>query len=93
MILFNLAFKNIRRNFYSYFMYFLSMVFSILIYYTFVSIKYSQYALELAGLSTKIDASMGGASIVMIIFSAIFIWYSNSFFTKKRKKKNSDFTQ
>lgn len=87
MILFNLAFKNIRRNFYSYFMYFLSMVFSILIYYTFVSIKYSQYALELAGLSTKIDASMGGASIVMIIFSAIFIWYSNSFFTKKRKKE------
>ncbi len=40
MTLFSIARKNIRKNFTNYFLYFASMIFSIIIYFTFVSLKY-----------------------------------------------------
>lgn len=87
MGLFNIAFKNIKRNFYNYFLYFLSMIFSIMIYFTFTSIQYNTQVQELAGSSMKISVVFNCAAVVIAVFVAIFIWYSNSFFTKKRKKE------
>lgn len=63
------------------------MIFSIIIYFTFVSLKYDEAILETTESSTKISSVFNGASIVLIIFVAVFIWYSNSFFIKKRKKE------
>lgn len=37
--------------------------------------------------SPKISSAFSAAAVVLIIFVAIFIWYSNSFFTRKRKKE------
>ncbi|MCY6371109.1 ABC transporter permease [Clostridium ganghwense] len=87
MTLFNIAIKNVKRNFYNYFIYFVSMVFSIMIYYTFTSIQYNDQVIKLVSTSRKIGGGLEEASIVIAIFSAIFIWYSNSFFTRKRKKE------
>jgi len=36
----SLAFRSIRKNFRNYFIYFVSMILSMVIYYTFVAIKY-----------------------------------------------------
>lgn len=63
------------------------MIFSIIIYFTFVSLKYDQAIQETTESSNKISSVFNGASIVLIIFVAVFIWYSNSFFIKKRKKE------
>lgn len=87
MTLFNIALKNIKRNFYNYFIYFVSMISSIMIYYTFTSIQYNEQVLTIVGLDRKIDVAFKASSIVVAIFTAMFIWYSNSFFTKKRKKE------
>ncbi|WP_057766854.1 ABC transporter permease [Cytobacillus praedii] len=87
MTLFSIARKNIRKNFTNYFLYVGSMIFSIVIYFTFVSLKYDQTILETADSSTKISSVFNGASVVLMIFVAVFIWYSNSFFTMKRKKE------
>ncbi|MCY6960669.1 ABC transporter permease [Clostridium brassicae] len=87
MTLFNMAIKNVKRNFYNYFIYFTSMVFSILIYFTFTSIQYNQQILDLADEIGKVASGFKAASVVIAIFVAIFIWYSNSFFTRKRKKE------
>jgi putative ABC transport system permease protein len=87
MNLFNIASKNIKRNFYNYFVYFISMVFSIMIYFTFTSIQYNKEIQLVIGSSIKISTGFKAASIVIAIFAAIFIWYSNSFFTRKRKKE------
>ncbi|MDX8044978.1 FtsX-like permease family protein [Gracilibacillus sp. S3-1-1] len=87
MTLFTIARKNIRKNFTNYFLYFSSMIFSIVIYFTFVSLKYDQTIDAASETSTKISSAFNAASIVLIIFVAIFIWYSNSFFTRKRKKE------
>lgn len=85
MSLWNIALKNTKKNFSNYFLYFISMVFSIMIYYMFISIKYNPtLAAQLKG---KISAPFDASAVVLIIFVGIFIWYSNSFFTKKRKKE------
>ncbi|SCW67525.1 putative ABC transport system permease protein [Paenibacillus tianmuensis] len=87
MTLVQLAGKNIRKNFTNYFLYFASMIFSIVIYFTFVSLKYDSTILATSDASTKISSVFNGASAVLMIFVAIFIWYSNAFFTRKRKKE------
>ncbi|MDO3677554.1 ABC transporter permease [Paenibacillus ehimensis] len=87
MTLVQLARKNIRKNFTNYFLYFASMIFSIVIYFTFVSLKYDSTILATSDGSPKISSAFTGASVVLMIFVAIFIWYSNAFFTRKRKKE------
>ncbi|MGR6341787.1 FtsX-like permease family protein [Priestia megaterium] len=87
MTLFRIARKNIKKNFTNYFLYFSSMIFSIVIYYTFVSLKYDETIAATTESSTKISSVFNAASVVLIIFVAIFIWYSNAFFTRKRKKE------
>jgi len=87
MTLFSIARKNIKKNFTNYFLYIASMIFSIVIYFTFVSLKYDQTIQATTDSSTKISSVFNAASVVLMIFVAVFIWYSNSFFTKKRKKE------
>ncbi|MDF2890558.1 MAG: transporter permease [Clostridia bacterium] len=87
MTLFNMAFKNIRRNFNNYFIYFVSMVFSIMIYHIFTSIQYNEQIVNLQEIKSSIFITFKTSSIVIAIFAGIFIWYSNSFFIKKRKKE------
>lgn len=87
MTLFNMAFKNIRRNFNSYLIYFVSMVFSIMIYYVFTSIQYNQQVVALQEIKASIAGTFKTSSIVIALFAGIFIWYSNSFFIKRRKKE------
>ena len=87
MGLFNIAIKNIKRNFHNYFLYFVSMIFSIMIYFIFTTIQYNTQVQEIAGSSITFFTVFKAAAIVIAIFVAIFIWYSNSFFIKKRKKE------
>ena len=87
MTLFSLAQKNIQRNLSNYFLYIASMVFSIIIYFTFVTLKYNDEISALTGTSQKIQGLMNASSIILLFFIVIFIAYSNSFFMKKRKKE------
>jgi len=87
MTLFSLARKNIQRNLSNYFLYIASMVFSIVIYFTFVTLKYNDDLSALKQSSQQIKGLMSASSVVLLFFIVIFIAYSNSFFMKKRKKE------
>lgn len=87
MTLFSLARKNIQRNLSNYFLYIASMVFSIVIYFTFVTLKYNDDLLASKQFSQQIKGLMSGSSVVLLFFIVIFMAYSNSFFMKKRKKE------
>ena len=58
-----------------------------MIYFTFTSIQYNTQIQEIVGASIHLSIVFKAAAIVIAIFVAIFIWYSNSFFTRKRKKE------
>lgn len=85
MTLVNLALKNVRRNMKSYSLYIGSTVFAIVIYFTFATLKYSD---DIGGdTSRQIQGVMSASAFVLMIFAAVFILYSNSFFMRKRKKE------
>lgn len=87
MTMSDLAVKNIRRNIKHYALYIGATVFSIIIYFTFATLKYSNNLSGLAEGSGQIRGIMSGSAFVLMIFVAIFILYSNTFFMKKRKKE------
>ncbi|MFL8938996.1 ABC transporter permease [Rossellomorea oryzaecorticis] len=87
MTLFSLARKNIKGNFNNYIVYFVSLVFSMVIYYTFVSLQYSEEIQKSILLSDTMNFMFLASSVVLIIFVTVFILYSNSFFTRQRKRE------
>ncbi|MEH7386126.1 ABC transporter permease [Bacillus sp. JJ1521] len=87
MTLFSLAKTNIKKNTRSYLLYFYPMVFSMMIYFIFVSLQYNNQIVHSATALGKVQPAFMAASVLLLIFSAIFIWYSNHFFTRKRKKE------
>lgn len=79
--------RNIRKNFSAYMVYFYPMAFSVVIYFTFVSLQYNRKIIDGAASLGKIGPAFMAASVFLMVFSALFIFYSNSFFMKKRKKE------
>ena len=76
MTLFSLARKNIQRNLSNYFLYIASMVFSIVIYFTFVTLKYNDDLSALKQSSQQIKGLMSASSVVLLFFIVIFIGVS-----------------
>lgn len=87
MTLFSVTKKNIKGNFKSYLLYFISMIISVVIYYTFISLQFSEEIQKSMQSSQSLESVITQASIILILFVTVFIWYSNSFFTRKRKKE------
>ncbi|MEG0181726.1 MAG: ABC transporter permease, partial [Peptostreptococcaceae bacterium] len=87
MVLFNIAKKNVEKNLKGYFLYFFSIVFTVCMYYSFKNLQYNPSIDAVLSASTKVSTAFNAASIVIALFSVLFIWYSNSFFIKKRKKE------
>ena len=87
MSYFNIVLNNIKKKFSSYLIYFISTIFAVTIFNIFCSIYYnpqfSQYRFGAGKMSVLFKAS----AIAVIIFSAIFVMYSNKFFVKTRKKE------
>lgn len=84
MSLFRIAVQNVKNSFFNYLMYFISIVFSVFVFFSFKSIEYNE-ALSLIGEKTRM--SINTSSIVIIIFVFLFIYYSNSFFLNRRRRE------
>ncbi len=84
MSLFSLSLKNVKNSLSNYVMYFISIVFSVFIFFTFKSIQYNNALLVL---SNSKRVGINGASIVIAVFSFLFIYYSNAFFFNRRKQE------
>ena len=87
MTLFSIAKKNILGNFKNYIIYFISMILSIVIYYAFVSLRYNDSVIEAIDNFTSLESIFIMSSMIIILFSLIFIFYSNAFFIRGRKKE------
>lgn len=86
-MLFTIAKKNVKNNFENYFIYFASIVFNVLIYFTFESIRFNKQIESFLEGDPKVLLVFKGASVIIAIFSVVFMLYSSSFFIKKRKKE------
>lgn len=86
-----LAFRNLKRSFKDYSIYFLTLVFGVCIFYTFNSIESQSIMLELSEVQANAfelaDLVMGYASIFISFVLAFLIVYANNYLIKRRKKE------
>ncbi|MCM1226479.1 MAG: ABC transporter permease [Clostridium sp.] len=81
-----LAFDNIRKNSRTYFPYILTCIFTIAMYYIMKSLSLNKSIENMIGADTVAYTLKLGSNIIAI-FAAIFLFYTNSFLTKNRKKE------
>lgn len=87
MTLFKLGLNNVKHNFKNYVSYFISTLVSVFILMIFYSIYYNPEIQAFSSGRAKVVAVFKVAAFIVIIFSALFIWYANSFFIKNKKKE------
>ncbi|APJ12134.1 ABC transporter permease [Bacillus safensis] len=81
-----LIFRNLKKNLKNYYLYVFALVFSVALYFSFVTLQYSP-ALDGVKGSIKGGASIKAASILLIAIVGIFLLYANSIFIKRRGKE------
>lgn len=84
----SLALSNIRGNWRSYSAFFLSSVFSVMIFYIYAAFLYHP-EVENGSImaASKIRSGMMFCEYIIIIFSFLFVLYSNSAFLKTRQQE------
>lgn len=87
MTLFSMAVNNIKKNFKNYWAFFLSSTFSVFALYLFMSIVNNKDVKVNLGNMKSLMSLFIIASYMIAAFSSFFIWYSNSFLIKSRKKE------
>lgn len=81
-----LAASNIRKNSRTYFPYILTCIFTVAMYYIMKSLSLNEGLSQVFGADTVITILKFGSGVIAV-FSFIFLFYTNSFLTKKRKKE------
>ena len=91
MMLFKLSFKNIKKSFKDYSIYFLTLVLGVAIFYMFNSLDSQQAMLTVSQSQKEIIKLMismlGYVSIFVAIVLALLIVYANNFLINRRKKE------
>ncbi|WP_282059248.1 FtsX-like permease family protein [Bacillus pumilus] len=81
-----LVFRNLKKNLKNYYLYVFALVFSVALYFSFVTLQYSPALDDVKG-SIKGGASIKAASVLLIAIVGIFLLYANSIFIKRRGKE------
>lgn len=81
-----LAFDGIRKNKKMYLPYILTSIGMVMMYYIIIFLQFSQ-SIKDAVQSSTVTQILGLGSWVIAIFSCIFLFYTNSFLIKRRKKE------
>lgn len=91
MKLTKLAFMNVKKSYKDYFIYFLTLMFSVCLFYTFNSFSAQQEILSLSDSQAMIMQTtaimMNALSVFIAVILAFLILYANNFLVKRRKKE------
>lgn len=87
MSLVDLSWRNMKRNFRLYTIYFISMLVGVVIYFTFSGLMFNEDVVAAIQNKENYKMVIFIASIIVFMFIVFFIMYANSFFMKQRKKE------
>jgi len=89
---FSIAYRNFKSNLRTYGLHLAAMIFAVVVYYNFMSLKYNPEVLQVQKASSKVTTAANSTAVVLLIFLVFFIWYSSSFFLNQRKKEIGIYT-
>ncbi|AIQ63976.1 bacitracin ABC transporter permease [Paenibacillus stellifer] len=81
-----LIFRNLKKNLSHYSLYVFALIFSVALYFAFVTLQFDPSMDEAKG-SIKGAAAMKSASILLVAIVAIFLLYANNIFIKRRSRE------
>lgn len=87
LTLFDLVFRSMRRNIKHYYLYFFALIFTISLYFIFLSLQADGAVGEGVAASNSMIAGFKVANILLIAIALIFIAYSNAIFFNRRSKE------
>lgn len=87
MNLIDLSWRNMKRNFRLYTIYFISMLVGVVIYFTFSGLMFNKDVVVAIQNQENYKMIISLASMIVFLFIVFFILYANSFFMKQRKKE------
>ncbi|MEY8744514.1 FtsX-like permease family protein [Bacillales bacterium AN1005] len=86
MSLNHIIIRNLRKNLKNYYLYVFALIFSVALYFSFVTLQYDSSLTEVEN-SVKGAAAIGTSSVLLIVIVAIFLLYANTIFIKRRSKE------
>lgn len=81
-----LILRNLKKNLKNYYLYVFALIFSVALYFAFVTLQYDP-SLNETKESVKGAAAIKTASILLIAIVSIFLLYANQLFVKRRSKE------
>ncbi|MFT9597763.1 ABC transporter permease [Mesobacillus sp.] len=81
-----LILRNLKKNLKNYYLYVFALMFSVALYFAFVTLQYDPSMDETKG-SIKGAAAIKAASVLLVGIVAIFLAYANRIFIKRRSKE------
>ena len=81
-----LIFRNLKKNLKNYYLYVFALVFSVALYFSFVTLQYDP-AMDATKGTVKGGASIRAASFLLIAIVTIFVLYANTIFIKRRSQE------
>ncbi|KON88250.1 bacitracin ABC transporter permease [Sporosarcina globispora] len=81
-----IIFRNLKKNLKNYYLYVFALIFSVALYFAFVTLQYDPSMSEAKG-SIKGAAAIKTASILLVAIVSIFLLYANTIFIKRRSKE------
>src|SRR5690554_1121286 len=81
-----LILRNLKKNIKNYYLYVFALIFSVALYFSFVTLQYDP-AMDAASGSIKGEAAMRTASVMLIVIVTVFLIYANNLFIKRRSKE------
>lgn len=86
MNLSDLIARNLKKNTKNYYLYVFALIFSVALYFSFVTLRFNPEMDEMTG-SIKGAAAMHASSVLLIVIVAVFLLYANMIFIKRRNKE------
>lgn len=81
-----IIFRNLKKNIKNYYLYVFALIFSVALYFSFVTLRYDPSMDEVSG-SVKGGAAIGTSSVLLVAIVAIFLLYANTIFIKRRSRE------
>ncbi|WP_436371212.1 FtsX-like permease family protein [Cytobacillus sp. BC1816] len=78
--------RSLKKNLKNYYLYVFALIFSVALYFAFVTLQYDPSMSEAKG-SIKGAAAIKTASILLVAIVSIFLLYANTIFIKRRSKE------
>ncbi|MFD3445699.1 FtsX-like permease family protein [Microbacteriaceae bacterium 4G12] len=87
MELLTIAKKNLKKNFSFYSLYFISVAFVLMVFFSFVSFAMNEVIMEKISSDGRVETMSRTVAIFVMAFVLFYMSYSNTFFMKRRMKE------